>query len=58
MTIPWNPNLSQRLPAEEQYKLERSKEFLDIEQEAGSLRGKRIFNRCAAGRSYTMRHAC
>jgi hypothetical protein len=33
LTIPYNPCLSQRLPAEKMYKLERSPEYLELEAE-------------------------
>jgi hypothetical protein len=40
LSIPYNPNLSQRLPAEKQYELENSSDYRALEDELASLLGK------------------
>lgn len=41
LSIPYNPNLSQRLPAREEYYLEHSQEYIALEKEMASLMGNR-----------------
>jgi hypothetical protein len=41
LSIPYNPNLSQRLPAREKYYLEQSEDYLAVEKEIASLTGNR-----------------
>jgi hypothetical protein len=41
LSIPYNPNLSQRLPASERYNLELSQEYIALEKEIASLVGSR-----------------
>jgi hypothetical protein len=44
LSIPYKPNLSQRLPAEEGYKLERDSEYRDLEDKIIVLRDKKNTN--------------
>lgn len=39
LSIPYNPNLSQRLPAHKKYYLERGEEYVAVEKEIASLTG-------------------
>ena len=41
LSIPYNPNLSQRLPAHAGYHLERGEEHIALEREIASLMGNR-----------------
>ena len=41
LSIPYNPNLSQRLPARERHYLERSEEYFAIEEKIAILMGNR-----------------
>jgi hypothetical protein len=41
LSIPYNPNLSQRLPARKKYYLEHSQEYIALEKEIASLMGNR-----------------
>jgi hypothetical protein len=41
LTIPHNPNLSLRFPAEEKYTLESGEEYRDLEEEIAMLGGKK-----------------
>jgi hypothetical protein len=41
LSIPYTPNLAQKLPAEEKYKLQRSQEYLEKEEEIEVLQGNK-----------------
>jgi hypothetical protein len=41
LSIPYTPNLAQRLPAEEKYKLQRSQEYLSLEKRLRRCKIKR-----------------
>ncbi len=41
LSIPYNPNLSQRLPARERHNLEESETYLYLEEELARLTGKK-----------------
>jgi hypothetical protein len=38
LSVPYTPNLAQRLPAEEKYKLQTSQEYLELEEEIEAVR--------------------
>jgi hypothetical protein len=41
LSIPYTPNLAQRLPAEQRYKLQRSQEYLELEEAIKALQNKK-----------------
>jgi hypothetical protein len=44
LSIPYTPNLAQRLPAEEKFKLQRSQEYLELEEAIEALQNKKNTN--------------